>query len=653
MKYRPDVDGLRALAVVPVVLFHADVQAFSGGFVGVDVFLVISGYLITRLLLADFAQDRFSLRHFYTRRVRRIFPALLAMVLVTLVAGFFLLLPGELREAGRATEKIAYFFSNHLFWHTQNDYWQQNALATQPLLHTWSLAVEEQFYLIIPALLALWHWKARARSPQALLLLLAIASAACSLWLMARDPAAAFYTLPPRAWELLLGGLLACRVAAGGGRPARPWVAELAGASGLAMILWAIFLYTARTPFPGLHAALPSVGALLIIYAGSGSRPSAVSRLLAWRPLVFIGLLSYSMYLWHWPLLVMLRSAGWQAYGMPALPLAVLLALILLVSWLSWRFIEQPLRHGRPGRPDNRVLGVAVLALLLCFGAGALTQRIATTGRPWAQILPPALQQLDRDMTRAPGIACEGRPDPAQVRAGQGGCTLGPAGEGPAVFALLGDSHARMWTAGADQLAHELDLPGIALTYSSCTPLLDAIPPTRPECRAITEAAIDYLARSDIDRIVLAGYWVDADDSFKEMGGVARQAGESILEAGLTRTLDRLARPGRQISILLDVPELDSDKTPLTQTLQSIGHAGAAATGPALAQHRARQQQVETVLRRLQARYGFQLLDPADLLCDAQGCVVARDGQTLYRDRHHLTDPAARQLRQTLEAALR
>ncbi|WP_333903116.1 acyltransferase family protein [Achromobacter insolitus] len=653
IKYRPDIDGLRALAVLPVVLFHADISPFRGGFVGVDVFFVISGYLITLLLLQDFAAQRFSLRHFYVRRVRRIFPALLAVVAFTLLASVFLLLPGELTEVGRATQRVAYFFSNHLFWHTQNDYWQQNSLSNQPLLHTWSLAVEEQFYVVVPWLLALCFWLGRHSNKQGhgrevLLWTLLIASLGLSQWLLARDAAGAFYLLPTRAWELLLGSLLASSTQRSKGIPRSRTLAELAGTIGLGLILWSVFAYTDKTNFPGLNALAPCLGALLIIHAGAWSGGSWVNRLLSLRAIVFIGLISYSLYLWHWPLLVLMRSTGWYAWGLPPVPVWLLLGIILLASYASWRWIELPFRRtSSDARAERRTLAWALLALLLCWALGYGAQRIGEAGQPFAQPLPQAIITLGTDTLATPGARCEGNPQLQTVLEGNGGCVLGDR-TGTASFAILGDSHARMWTSALDVLAHERQQPGIGLTYSSCVPLSDVVPPTRKECVEITDAAIDYLVRSPIKRIVLAGYWTDAAETVTELKHGQRESGRSLFYTGLDRTLERLSKAGKQIYVVLDVPELPSDRTPYAKVIESLRQGGAAAYGPKLAEHRRRQQAVDSDIEALGAKYGFTLLDPAALLCSDAGCLVADNGRTLYRDKHHLTDASTRRFREAL-----
>ncbi|MFM9891848.1 acyltransferase family protein [Achromobacter xylosoxidans] len=654
IKYRPDIDGLRALAVLPVVLFHADIGSFHGGFVGVDIFFVISGYLITLLLLQDFSAQRFSLRHFYVRRVRRIFPALLTVVAFTLVASVFLLLPGELSELGRATQRVAYFFSNHLFWHTQNDYWQQNSLSNQPLLHTWSLAVEEQFYVIVPAVLALCFWLGRHSDRQhhgrdATLWALLLLSLGLSQWALTRDPAGAFYTLPTRAWELLLGGLLASSTERGRGIPRNAIATELAGTTGLALILWSVFTYTDKTNFPGLNALPPCLGALLIIYAGANPAGSWVNRLLRTRVLVFVGLISYSLYLWHWPLLVLMRSTGWFAWGLPALPAWLLLSVILLVSAASWRWIERPFRKtDGNARVERRTLGWALFLLALCWALGYGTQRIADVGRPFAQPLPQAVIELGSDTLSTPGARCEGNPSLQVIHDGKSGCRLGETNAGMPVFAVLRDSHARMWTPAFDTLGHERNQLGIGLTYSSCVPLMDAVPPTRNECVDITDAAIDYLVRSPIEHIAIAGYWTDAAETITTLRNNPQDPAHSLFYIGLDRTLARLIAAGKKVYLLRDVPELPTNRTPYAKVVQSLREGGAPVFGPSLSEHRLRQRAVDADIDSLQQKYPFTILDPAPSLCSNDGCLVADRGRTLYRDKHHLTDSGAKRIREVL-----
>ncbi|RYH06682.1 acyltransferase family protein [Tropicimonas sp. IMCC6043] len=365
MKYRAEIDGLRAVAVLPVILFHAGVAGFGGGFVGVDVFFVISGFLITGILLDDLDRGRYSLLTFYERRARRILPALGFVVLACLPAAWAILLPPDLESFGKSVVAVATFWSNVLFWR-ESDYFA-TAAELKPLLHTWSLAVEEQFYILFPLLLAVLFRHARRW-------IVAIFAAALLVSLAGADfgarvkPVATFYLLPTRGWELLLGALVALRMR----RAPELLLASLdnlLSGAGLLAILAAVVLFDSTTPFPGRHAFLPALGtAAILFWAGQGT---LVGRLLATRPLVFIGLISYSAYLWHQPFIAFFR------YRLPEqeafVPLVALLS--LPVAWASWKYVETPVRFGAAWRRRELVFGSALALLISLTGAGLLLMR--------------------------------------------------------------------------------------------------------------------------------------------------------------------------------------------------------------------------------------------------------------------------------------
>lgn len=338
--YRPEVDGLRAVAVLSVVLFHGKFDGFSGGYVGVDVFFVISGYVITSILLADLAAGRFSLAGFYERRVRRIAPAFLLVVLTCLPAAWLWLTPHALAEFGESVIWACVFLAN-IFFLDHSDYFD-GEMDLKPLAHTWSLAVEEQYYLVFPALLALMT-RSRRIAPVWWLGAIALASLAYAEHASSYSPQAAFYLLPARMWELLLGSLVAWRLhrhdlgTTGGGR----WYAELAAALGLLLIAVAVVTYDVETPVPGLVALVPTGGAALVILFARGS--NWTGRVLASRPLVGIGLISYSTYLWHQPLFAFYRHAT-KASLTPGIAL-LLAATSLGLGYLSWRFVETRFRR--------------------------------------------------------------------------------------------------------------------------------------------------------------------------------------------------------------------------------------------------------------------------------------------------------------------
>ncbi len=369
MERRNDIDGLRAVAVLGVVLHHAGLAALPGGFIGVDVFFVISGFLISRIITDGVADGSFTLMHFYERRARRILPALIPVVALSLIAGYWLLLPDDYENLGQSALATMVFANNVLLTLTSG-YWDL-AATFKPLLHTWSLGVEEQFYIAYP-LLALLILR---RRPQLFAPMLAggiTISLLLSIALSARQPDASFYLIHTRAWELLLGALTAWRMP----RTPRPeWVARVLALTGLAMIIGAMLLIDETAPYPGWRALLPCVGTALILRYGAAGGPA--QRVLGWGPLVLVGLASYSIYLWHQPLFAFARAMSVTAPGagvMAALTLAT-----LVVGYASWRWIEQPFRDARrwPLRPFMR-LGITATALA---GAAGLAVS-ATSGLP-------------------------------------------------------------------------------------------------------------------------------------------------------------------------------------------------------------------------------------------------------------------------------
>ncbi|MBI1357421.1 MAG: acyltransferase family protein [Acidobacteria bacterium] len=352
--YRREIDGLRAIAVIPVILFHAKLEAFAGGFVGVDIFFVISGYLITRICLAEMWQERFSLMHFYERRVRRIIPALFVVVAACIPFAWFLMLPDPLENFGQSIISTVLSTNNILLFLTTG-YWDL-AAEFKPLLHTWSLGVEEQYYLLFP--LALWMmFTAAPRWIVPTLSVTALASLGLTLWLLHWSPAANFYLLPTRAFELLAGSLCA---AVGPLRRGR--FSGLLGAGGLAMIFWSVAMYDRSTPFPSLYTLVPVGGAALVILFATEENLAA--RFLSWKGFVAVGLISYSLYLWHQPLFAFARILSREEPG--AAVFVPLIALCVGLSYLSWRFVENPARDRKLARPGVFYPAMAGAGVALC-----------------------------------------------------------------------------------------------------------------------------------------------------------------------------------------------------------------------------------------------------------------------------------------------
>jgi peptidoglycan/LPS O-acetylase OafA/YrhL len=357
MQYRKEIDGLRALAVLPVILFHAGIAGFSGGFVGVDVFFVISGYLITSIIIGELESGDFTITGFYERRARRILPALFFVILVTLPFAWWLLLPHELVAFGRSIIAVTVFASNILFWQ-ESDYFATDSELI-PLLHTWSLAVEEQYYVIFPVLL-LVCWKLGLRWVTAIIAVIGVISLGLAEWGWRYDASANFYLLPGRAWELMAGA--GCALYLGHKTQPTGAISQWLSLTGLGLLLLSVIWLDDSLPFPGLYAIFPVLGtALIILFAHQNNW---TGRLLSLPVFVGIGLVSYSAYLWHQPMFAFARLYYADEPGLFIMLGLVILAFILAA--ISWRFVERPFRQRRNfSRKQIFVMALAGSLLLI------------------------------------------------------------------------------------------------------------------------------------------------------------------------------------------------------------------------------------------------------------------------------------------------
>ena len=629
--YRPDIDGLRAIAVLAVVLYHFGLGGLGGGFVGVDVFFVISGYLITGIVQAEIVQGRFTLARFYERRARRIFPALFAMLASVLVAGWFLLLPSDLARLGQATVATVLFASNLLFAR-QAGYFDESS-DFNPLLHTWSLGVEEQFYLGLPLLLlGIARWRPRALLP-ALWAAALLSFAACVAG-QAIKPKPVFFLSPFRAWELLAGALLAVGVLPPiGSRLAR----ELAAAVAALALLWAIGWMRADANFPGWRAAIPVLATGVLLHIG-GTGGSRVHDVLARRPLVLVGLWSYSLYLWHWPLLVLVRYRD----GMepPGIGIGlVLLAVSLLLAALSHRFVETPFRGPTPawrGTPGRVFLVSAVAVVCLAVAGGWL---FATRGVP-ARVGP---EVAALDALRTPTIPyqrCDGvLPDLAN-RA----CTIGAA-DAERVALVWGDSHALAWAPGLDGVFRERGIRGVLAVNSACAPLLGIHNPAKPTCHSYNRAVMAWLTSHRVFRAYLSAAWSSySNDAYAyhledEQG---RSGNLEIFPVALVRTLDEVSGRADQM-VLLGPTAYAPESLPFK-------YAFAASTGslaPPPITHDVYVSATRNFWRAtslVRTRYSNVIvIDPSPWFCQkGRDCVYMDSGRLLFRDGHHLSIWGAR-----------
>lgn len=636
MHYRREIDGLRAIAVIPVILFHAGFEAFAGGFVGVDVFFVISGYLITTIILNDLREQRFSIVEFYERRARRILPALFLVMTACIPLAWWLLPPTEMRDFAQSLVATVWFSSNGLFW-LESGYFD-TAAELKPLLHTWSLAVEEQYYLLFPLLL-MCIWRFGNRVMLATLGILSLLSLAIAHWGIARDPAASFYLLPARAWELLLGSFLSIHLTASTQQPSAGWRNEIGSGLGLALIGFSVLTYDQHTPFPGVHALAPTLGTALIILAATPQ--TLVGRMLGHRLLVGIGLISYSAYLWHQPLFAFHRHSSLAEHWSISV---ILILLTLALAFLSWKYVESPFRDRRRFNRQQIFRGAAagILFFSACGVLGHLSHGFEN--RPHVQIF----RDLDYDESALGNVQCAdslAHADPVLSYC-QGSATQLDA-------VLIGDSHAGDKFQGLH--AALPDYRWGILGNHSCPPLYatrfkstDGI-----DCTARLQKIFTHIEQQPSIRLaVLAFAHMHALDDFHAADHLRsgfdprRTWIESIPQpqldkaaafyTGLEGTVRFLQERNIEVVILLDIPELSffpidclRDKPHCEFDREAV-----------LQRQQLMRSRVAAIAR---AHPRLAVFDPLDLYCNGARCQIMQDGRPLYRDSHHLTHFGSRE----------
>ncbi|WP_161554180.1 acyltransferase family protein [Stenotrophobium rhamnosiphilum] len=648
MRYRADVDGLRAVAILPVVLFHAGIDAFSGGYVGVDVFFVISGYLITSILLNDLHSGRFSIASFYERRIRRIFPALFGVLLFTIVVASVIFTPAYFKEFGQSVIATTLFSSNILFW-TQAGYFDGPA-EMKPLLHTWSLAVEEQFYIFLPLLLwGIYKW---GKSRWALYILpLLLVSLLLNIFSVQHYPTAAFFLAPTRVWELLLGSMIALSIVPPiTGQALR----EVASLLGFGMIAWCTVALTDQTPFPGAYALLPCIGAGLIIHAGAETQP-AINRLLASRPLVLIGLISYSLYLWHWPLIVFAKYLNIDP--LPTWGAIVLIGLSALIATISWRFIEAPFRKKQPGM-KRRALFISALS---CMGCALIVGLSAYLSDGWRGRFSDEVNALNFPYAdlRVNAHGCNKGVSVKKIEAGHA-CLLGNLNAEKTTVALVGDSHAAMLYEVFDEALRSRGLKGVFFSANRCVPLYGVVSYIKSDCTEIVKAYYDQIAASSDQVLVLmASEWSEYATGYRlgertryYLDDLSRETSvaenERTFRRGLQRTIEKL--PGKKLVIIEPVPEQLFSNPDLPRYV-FLGREP-----PRLSpeMYLERNAVVRDIFSNalVSSAQSLTLLDPSKYLCDLQQCYAMHSGMPLYFDDNHLTRLGANLLRPLIDQAL-
>ena len=601
--YRPEIDGLRAVAIVPVVLFHAGVPGFGGGFVGVDVFFVISGYLITGILARDMAGGGIRFAHFYERRARRIVPALLAVLAVCAVAAWSLMTAEDFRHFGRSLGATALFAPN--VWYALRSNYFNTPASAQPLLHTWSLGVEEQFYLLFPLMLALC-WRFNRRFALGVIVALLAASFAGALWLVGRHPEWAFFLLPTRLWELMAGALCAL---------VPPLVTRASAAAwlGLALLAAGFSVIDRHTLDPGPLMLLPVGGTMLVLLSG---RSNAVARVLGIPPLVGLGLISYGTYLWHVPLLAFARYVWFGP--LPALAIVTLIVASVLLGWLSYRLIERPVRRREMLKGRRALFGfsVAGLALFAALGTAIATERLGPREAAFERSLGGRFAGDDIDQV------------------------VIPPGSGALPFVLYGDSHARQYyRAFSERFGNGalvsgdacLSLPGI-----SDIPLDD---PDPARCRTLIDRFTKMVDHRPVRVVVFAHIWDRMlwDTAGTLDGDLPSEGARSRFEAGLEQAIARIPDDIR-IVIIGHVPGARPGSAPAMKDgwLRCQTYLNAACPTE-IERADGEGNAVNRVLAEFAARHPrVVFLDPADVLCGPQVCPIVAHGKLVYSDETHV-----------------
>ena len=643
LTYRRDIDGLRAVAVLAIVIHHAFPALVPGGFVGVDVFFVISGFLITRLIVAARDEGRFSWGGFYLRRVRRIVPAYLLVVLVTAGLATWIEMPRLLAQTGAATAASGLFAANFLLVQTAG-YFAPGA-QQNPLLHLWSLGVEEQFYLVWPLVMAGLSWKPLRESRAWLAVILLAGSLALAQMFVAGGEATwAFVGLSMRAWEFMTGGVLALGLVKPLGNATSAQLAAILG--GLA-IAGSLILLNEASAFPGLSAVPACLGAALLIWSGAAAP-------LGWAPVVALGRVSYSFYLWHWPLLVLAADVNQQPLSVVQRLGLVVLALALAV--LTWRFVEQPLRRGPVERPWPK-LGLRLLPLLAPVAVGALL--FLTHGLP-GRLSPQAraladLEETDVNPARATCFTYAAKARPEDCRFG-----AAPGSQDDEVI-VWGDSHADAVTPGVVEWAKARGWSVREIARGGCPSLVGlrvrTIQRFKLECAPVADQALAVIAADrHLKLVILAARWplyrdappfYDVNSPRVAMEAVGQPGQRRRLTSALAVTLDAIARrnPNVRVLIIGPVPELTLAAPECLGQVKQLGGSPRACASVASEPPLARALPAEDAIRAaIQDRSRVTAVFPSEDLCRAGRCVAMIDGRPIYFDDDHLSASGARRL---------
>jgi len=619
INYRPDIDGLRAIAIVLVVFFHGFPNIVAGGFIGVDVFFVISGFLISSVIFHGLERESFSFARFYAHRICRLFPALITVLAFCLIFGWFVLLPNEYKSLGDHTAGGAVYISNFLLW-SEAGYFDV-AAEFKPLLHLWSLAIEEQFYIVWPLALAFAY---RVRSGMAVLIVFGLlGSFAVNILFVRAYPVATYFLPGTRIWELLIGALLA--YSARSSSEPNIIINNLFAAAGLAAIIVSAAILTRISTFPGWWALLPTIGTALMI-----SSPSSwINRTILSHPaIVFVGLIGYPLYLWHWSLFSFVRIIEGETPTESIQAAAIVASVVLAAA--TYKFIETSLRSNR----------IALMLTAACLAIGA-TGYMAATG-----IIKPYSSRLGVDKI-VEAIGEWGFPTPDMEYIQSDGRTIlrKVAGKGSVMF--LGDSNAQQYWPRAQKILTEMPEKSktvYLITGGSCPPIPAIIaPPRTPYCNGIVAAALAYIEKQNIDTVVLAAQWWWYFNSAPDQFFVGNQPMTNPLAANeavqsLSDMIRNLVNAGRKVYLVLNIPvgEAFDPKNLIKRSFMSINVSSG---GLSLSEIERRYGDTTHRLRAAGSDAGATIIDPIQFLCSETKdyCpATTDDGTPIYKDNTHL-----------------
>jgi len=622
--YRREIDGLRALAVLPVMLFHAGFKTFSGGFVGVDVFFVISGYLITSIILSEQEAGTFSLIHFYERRARRILPALFLVMAACIPFAWFWLSLSDMEDFSRSLSAVSVFASNILFWRESGYF--DTAAELKSLLHTWSLAVEEQYYVLFPLFLIVM-WRFARRWTAATLAVIALTSLAVAQWGAYYNPTAAFFLLPTRGWELAIGAIIALYLSRHGNIEVTTFTRQIGSVLGLALILYAVFSFSKKTPVPSLYTLAPTIGAALtILYATPNT---FVGKVLATKVLVGIGLISYSAYLWHYPLFSFARHRS-VAEVSETLYLLLSVAAFLL-AYGTWRFIENPFRNRSVF--TGKQIAVFSFSLSVLFIAFGMVGQI-THGKYMGRDDAVRLESVEERLRVNHGLSddCDGP------------FTLSDhcrTSDSPTVL-VWGDSYAMHLVQGL--LASKPDLKLIQTTATSCGPFFDIAHintkygRSRAEkCISSNDKVYELLRDSPSIRYVVMSslFWpyIEEEANLLTRDGAVLNGPDATYDY-MVKTLDRIKTLGKIPVVFSPTPQTGRNLGRCALKAVQFGEDGSVCNF-ALLEAKSNQKPVYDFLQKIASINPVIFLDHG--ICDGESCKAVKNGVFIYRDDGHLT----------------